>query len=418
MRLERVALFDTRSLGLFLLAIFIIASTSLLFEYTQYRELKTFDDAEVEAQVINHYIKTKNEKTYSVLKLRFQGKGVYTIASKDLKNLRGRTVGLRVWTKRLTFLDYLKGFYIHSVLLHVKPDLALYEKARRAIASQHHNVLMQELYGALFTAAPMRPELREKLSASGTSHLLAISGFHLGVLSLILLALFTAPYRFFQERYFPYRHRHRDLFMLSAVVMLGYLIFLGFIPSLLRAFAMMLIAYFLYDRGMKVISMQTLALTVLLLSALWPTLIFSMGFWLSVSGVFYIFLFLKYFSDLKKWQIALGIAVWVYLMMLPISLYLFETFSLYHPLSILWSLLFLPFYVASLLLHVMGFGGLFDGVMLNAFQTLEGKDSSVLLSVLLLHVSVSVLAIFFKRALLFSFLIALTIAVVAVYQVT
>ncbi len=417
MSLERVFLFDRRSFTFFLLFIFALASVSLLFEYYQYRELKTFDDAEIEVHVLNHYVKSKNDKTYSVLKLYFQGKILYTIGSKDLKNLRGRTVLLRIWTQKISFLEYLKGFYIYSVLLHVNPELANNEKMSRYIASQHHDTMIQELYAALFTASPISPKLREKLSASGTSHLLAISGFHLGILTFLLLSLVTKPYRFFQERYFPYRHRHRDLFIITSSILFGYLLFLGQIPSLQRAFVMMFIAFMLYDRHIKIISMQSLAVTILLMLALWPTLFFSLAFWLSISGVFYIFLFLKYFDNLKKWQMALGITIWVYLMMFPISLYLFESFSLIHPVSIIWSILFLPFYLLSLGLHVIHLGGLSDGILLLMLKPIEAQTVSINLSVLLLHVSVSFLAIFFQRALLLSFIIAISIVIFAIYQV-
>jgi len=418
MTLERVALFDARSLGAFFFFILGVASLSLLFEYSRYQDLKAFDTAEIEATVLNHYLKTKNAKTYSVLKLHAFGKSFYTTASKDLKNLRGRTVLVRIWTKRLSFLEYLRGFYVHSVLLLVKPELEQNFRLGKYIAKQHENVLMQELYAALFAATPMHPELRDKLSASGTSHLLAISGFHLGVLSLIVLGILSGPYRFFQGRYFPYRHGHRDLFIITGFVMLAYLLFLGWIPSLLRAFVMMVVGYVLYDRGIKVISMQTLGVSVLLLLALWPTLLFSLGFWLSVSGVYYIFLFLKYFTDLKRWQIGVGIAIWVYMMMLPISLYLFETFSLWHPLSTVWSLLFFPFYVISLILHVIGLGGLFDEVIMSGFHQIQAHKVTLPLSFLALHVTLSLSALFFRRALYLSGIFAIFIAVTAIYQVT
>ena len=417
MSLARVELFDTRSFIFFLLGIFSLALFSLLFEYYNYRELKTFDDAQIEVSVINHYMKTKNEKTYSVLKLNFQGKTLYTIGSAYLKNLRGRTLSIRIWTEKITFLEYLKGFYIYSVLLHVKPELKASERVSRYIALQHQDILLKELYGALFTASPISPQLREKLSATGTSHLLAISGFHLGILSMIVLVVLTVVYRFFQDRYFPYRHRHRDLFMITALFMLAYLLFLGWIPSLVRAFVMMGVGYLLYDRHIKIISMQNLGVSVLLLLALWPTLLFSFAFWLSVSGVFYIFLFLKYFENLNKWWLALLIAIWVYVMMLPISLYFFKTFSLYHPLSIFWSIFFMPFYVISLGLHVIGFGALFDNFLLVMLKGVEAKTVSISVSVLALHVSISFLAIFFKRALILNLIIAISIVVFAIYKV-
>ncbi|MBN2896627.1 MAG: ComEC/Rec2 family competence protein [Campylobacterales bacterium] len=397
MQLERVALFDRRSLliaSAFLLALFAL---SLLNEYSNYKQLTRFDSAELEALVQNHYIKTKENKTYSVLKLRFGDKSFYTTGSKHWRDLVGRTLHVRIWTQNIGFVDYLCGFYAHSVVLHVKPDLAANVALSKRIAAQHEDAMMGELYGALFAATPMSPPLRDKLAASGTSHLLAISGFHLGVIAALIYALLTSPYRYVQARYFPYRHRRRDLFMIAATLCLGYLLFLGWVPSMLRAVGMMLIAFWLYDRGVKVVSMQNLALTVALLLCLWPSLIFSVGFWLSVMGVYYIFLYLRYFGERPLWQSYILLGVWVYVMMVPVSLWLFGTFSLYHPLSIVWSLVFTLFYPLVLLLHVSGYGGLFDGSLLWAMGHLEVSEVTLSSPMFGLQVTLSLLALWRRR---------------------
>ncbi|MCB5267736.1 MAG: ComEC/Rec2 family competence protein, partial [Candidatus Cloacimonetes bacterium] len=81
------------------------------------------------------------------------------------------------------------------------------------------------------------------------SHLLAISGFHLGVLSTVLFFLVRPMYRLFQKRYFPYAHANRDTFIFVACCLLLYMLFLGTPPSLLRAFGMLVVGFVLYDRG-------------------------------------------------------------------------------------------------------------------------------------------------------------------------
>ena len=63
---------------------------------------------------------------------------------------------------------------------------------------------------------------------------------------------------------------------------------------------MLLVGFILYDRGIEIISMQTLFVSVVLLIVFFPRLFFALGFWLSVAGVFYIFLFLLYFKYLSK----------------------------------------------------------------------------------------------------------------------
>ncbi len=397
MQLERVALFDPRSLFFASAVLLALFALSLIGEYSDYKQLTRFDTAELDVQVQNHYLKTKENKTYSVLKLRFGDKSFYTTGSKHWRDLSGRTLHVRVWTERIGFWDYLRGFYAHSVVLHVKPDLASNVALARKIAAQHEDAMMGELYGALFAATPMRPQLRQKLAASGTSHLLAISGFHLGVITALIYALLSLPYRRLQGRYFPYRHRRRDLFVIAATLSLGYLLFLGWVPSMLRAFAMMIIAFWLYDRGIKVVSMQNLALTVALLLALWPSLLFSVGFWLSVMGVYYIFLYLRYWGDRPLWQSYVLLGTWVYVMMVSVSLWLFGTFSLYHPLSVVWSLLFTFFYPLALLLHVSGFGGVFDGALLWAMGHLEVHEVTLSSPMFGLHVTLSLLALWRRR---------------------
>jgi competence protein ComEC len=222
-----------------------------------------------------------------------------------------------------------------------------------------------------------------------------------------------------QDRYFPYRNSKRDLFIVVAVSLLGYLLFLDSPDSLLRAFAMLIIGFILYDRGIKIVSMQTLLLSVMLLLALFPRLLFGIGFWLSVSGVFYIFLFLIHFKHLSKiWQFIL-VPFWVYILMLPFSLAIFSNFSIYHPLSIIWTSLFTIFYPLSIFLHVIGFENLFDGV-LESFINL-GKTGRVVplgLPWLALQIAISFLAIWKKSFLWLLLFYSISILIYAVYHVT
>jgi competence protein ComEC len=252
----------------------------------------------------------------------------------------------------------------------------------------------------------------------GVSHLLAISGFHLGVLSFILFALLERPYRQVQNRFFPYRHRNRDLFLLVALLLGGYLLFLGDVASLLRAYAMLIVGYILHDRGMKIVSMQTLFTTFIILLALWPRLFLSMGFWLSVSGVYFIFLYLRYFSELSKYISFVAVPAWVYLMMTPIALVLFGNYSLYHPLSVIWSILFTLFYPLSLFLHLIGYGDSIDGVLhLFLVNELDGKHFTLASFWLIPYGSLALGALYNKRVVYLLLLVAFGISVAAVYQV-
>ncbi|MEA2091638.1 MAG: ComEC/Rec2 family competence protein, partial [Campylobacterota bacterium] len=329
MTLERVELFNKKEFFSFLLLCLIILSYSLLINFQNYKNLTRFDSVIINATVLKQYTKTKESKSYQVLKLKTDnGITFYTSAKKSFADAKEKSLSLEIWAGKITFYEYLTSFYAYSRVKSISQTQTLKQKLNSFISSQHENRYITNIYQALFSATPLSRDLQTTFSFLGVSHLLAISGFHLGVLSSLLFFLLRTPYNFLQERYFSYRNAKSDLFIIVAFSLLAYLLFLDSPPSLLRAFAMLIIGFILYDRGIKIISMQTLLLTVFLLLAIFPKLFFALGFWLSVSGVFYIFLFLIHFKHLSKlWQFIL-VPFWVYLLMLPLSLVIFGSFSI------------------------------------------------------------------------------------------
>jgi len=372
---------------------------SLLIEFQNYKQLTNFDTAIVKATILKQYIKKKNGKIYQVLKLKSnKGFVFFTSAKKTLPNIIDKEVTLEIYTTRINFLNYLKYFYAHSHIIDISQTKTLKGRLNLAIDNAHHDKNIASIYKALYTATPLTKELQTTFSALGVSHLLAISGFHLGVLSAFLLFLLKYPYQFFQDRYFPYRNQKRDIFMIIFLILFSYLLFLDLPPSLLRAFFMFFIGFILYDRGIKIVSMQTLYITIMLLLSFIPRLFFTLGFWLSVSGVFYIFLYLIHFKNQNKiWQF-ISIPIWVYFMMLPLSLSIFHNFSIYHPLSIVWSMLFALFYPLSIILHLVGLGDLLD-FLLTDFLLLKYRLILVSLNsnFIYIYILLSFLAVFKKR---------------------
>ena len=359
--LQKISLFDTRRDFLFaFFALVFLSFYSLLIEYNNYKNLTHFDSQLVHARLLKQY--TKN--TSSILKLKSEQGAVFYTKTKQKNLFVGEDLLLEIWAGKITFYAYLKGFYAYSKIVKRGEKETLKMQLNTAIAKQHKNPKITAIYQALFSARQLDSTIQKQFSSLGISHLIAISGFHLGVLSTVLFFLLKYPYQFLQNRYFPYSNQKRDIFMLISTLLLGYLLFLGTPASLLRAFAMLVMEFVLYDRGFKIISMQTLLVSILLLLALFPRLVFSLGFGLSVAGVGYIFLFLIHFQSLeKKWQFFL-LPFWVYLMMLPFSLAIFGNFSLYHPLSILWSTLFTLFYPLSIFLHLIHEGDLLDAPLI------------------------------------------------------
>lgn len=371
-KLERIDLFDRESALLFTLFLVIILSLSLSYEYYQFTKLKTFDDPLVRASVIDQEVRMIGEKPKTSIKFELEnGTKVRCAMSPYLRDLRGREVLIELQVANVSFLEYLKGFRTRGVIYEVYPPLSLKEQWNRRIASVHQDSWMQELYGALFVASAMSQELQTLIGGMGLSAAISISGYHFAILSAIGFFLLRPVYRAAQNRYFPYRHGNRDLYLVILAMLGFYLWALEFNPAMVRSFGMIAIGYWLYDRGIKIVSFQTLIVTVSILLAFFPKLFFSMAFWFSVLGVLLIFIFLRYFEHWKKWQIFLALNGWLYLSMLPISLSIFGVFGWIHAGSIGLNLLFNVFYPLVLVLHAIGFGEVLDPYLLSMLDSAQ-----------------------------------------------
>ncbi|MDQ1337688.1 MAG: competence protein ComEC [Campylobacterota bacterium] len=418
--IERVSLFSKkRDFFLFISASALILFVSLFLEYKNFLEFTRFDSALVETTVLKQYTKSKNNRTYQVLKLKSEaGLTFYTTAKKSLQDVKDKKLTLEIWPKDLNFHGYLTNFYANSKIINIKEDTSAKQKLDTYISSSHENKTVANVYQALYTNAPVEEEIQNKFSNLGVSHIVAISGFHLGILSALLYFLLKPIYRFAQNRFFPYRNSKIDLFIIVVSVLFAYTLFLESPPSLVRSFGMFVVGFILYDRGIEIFSMQTLLVTILLLLAFFPRLAFSLGFWLSAGGVFYIFLFLIHFKNLNLfWQIV-GISVLVYLFMLPVSLFIFQNFSIYHPFSIILAILFTPFYPLSILLHIIGFGDFFDAFfewLLSLGE--DGAKVELNLYLFLLHAILSFVAIWSKTGMWVLTLFCSSIFIYAIYNV-
>lgn len=418
--IERVSLFNTkRDFFLFVLASGFILFYSLLIEYQNYKRFTRFDSQIVKAEVLKEFAKTKDSKTYQVLKLKSKdGLLFYTGTKKPLKEIDEKELTLEIFAGKISFYQYLTSFYTYSKIKKIYKDDTLKQQLNSNISSLHSNKNIANIYQALYTAAPLNKELQTAFSTLGISHLLAISGFHLGVLSTLLFFIIRPVYSFVQDRYFPYRNSKSETFAVISIILLSYMLFLDSPASLLRAFGMLVVGFILYDRGIKIVSMQTLLLTVVILLIFFPRLFFSLGFWLSASGVFYIFLFLIHFKDIKKiWQFIL-LPFWVYLLMLPFSLVIFGNFSIYHPLSVLWTTLFTLFYPLSIFLHVIGYADLFDTLLESMILLADdGVVIGLSIEILALHILLSLLAVFRKLFIFPMLIFDLSLFIYAVYHV-
>lgn len=329
---------------------------TIFYEYSKYKDFKEEELLRVDATLVNIYPKNN----FDVLKLKTTSYTFFTSINKNHEYIKNDSLSLVILTNNVSFIKFLKGFYTKSILYESQKNTTLTYTMMQKINEQHQSKSLQELFNALFLAKPLNSVLRDFFANLGISHLIAISGFHLGVLSFYIYFIFNIIYAPFHQKYMPYRNKRFDLLIVTTVLLFLYLLLTGIVPSLFRAFIMFCMGFYLLRRNIKVLSFETLLMTLLIILALYPKYIFSISLWFSLFGVFYIFLFLKYFQNLSKIWIVLLFNFWIFASFNPIVHYFFTNTSYEQLLSPFITLFFTLFYPIELFAHFLGFGFFLD----------------------------------------------------------
>ena len=390
-----------------------IASISLGIEFYRYKEFSKIALHVNKATVLNHYQKTNEKgKTYDVLKLQLDsGETLYTVSWKPLSLELKARVKIKFELKNLSFKEYLSGFFAPSLYVYEvyedEPPLDV-RPLYHFVQNQHTEGMVAQLYTALFFATPLSKELRENVQKWGITHLVAISGYNVGVITFLLLFLIKPIYTWFQSRYFPYRNAIADMMPFVFLVLIAYLVIIDYVPPFLRAVVMSILGFFFLSRGIKLLSFETLLIVTLGLLAFIPSLLFSLSFWFSIAGVFYLFLFLYHVQWKNKLALFLGLDVFVFTAMLPIVHLFFPTFTLLQLSSPLWSIVFIAFYPLSVVLHLVSYGGLLDNVILEFLHVkVESYAMSVPYWFVIPYGLTSLLSIWSRKLFILTFFFAL-----------
>lgn len=365
--------------------------------------------------VVNQYTKTNtNGKIYYILKIKTKNFTMVTTSWEDLKDIKNSSVRFSFFSDKIDFLDYFRGFYAVSFDISLLREQSATLKLSKILDQIHNNSLNSEFYKALFFGFVIPKELRDSVTSLGIAHLIAISGLHLSIFTIFLFSILSFLYKPLQNRFFPYRNRFIDVSFMILIVLSCYLYFLGFIPSLARAFLLWLIGSYLYSRGIEIISFYTLLIVVLLLIGIYPEVVINIGFWLSVIGVFYIFLYLKHFK-FKLFDI-IYIHVILFFLVSIYSIYFFNQISIYQLISIPLSMIFNIFYPLVILLHTIGFGDLFDSYLSLLFSSnFPIKSVKIEESFIVPFTLLSLLSIKHKNLFIFLIFISMVVFFYLVY---
>jgi len=263
------------------------------------------------------------------------------------------------YSKRINFLDSYSGVvklkkikngyfvFIKKNNYLVKLPISLFDRFRKKtinfMLSNFKKNLTEEAYRFLSSVFLGRRELltkEEKLAFinTGTIHLLAISGLHIGIWSLILL---------FFLKIFNIKFKIRII--ISLFVLFLYTFIIGAPPSAVRAFIIYVVFYFSFLLKRKIIPLNSLGLSGLVILFIWPFSVFDIGFWLSFICVFSLIIY-SHFLNFNFSNFFINIffsSIFINLFINPIlSLY----FKRFYILNIFYNIIFIPLF--SLILFV------------------------------------------------------------------
>ena len=362
-------------------------------------------EQELTARVISSYQKMGSDgKKRQILKLQTDDFTFYTIGSRSDDFRAGDSIFLSVINLDVSFKDYLAStFYMPSFSrekLPQKPAHSFNQKLQSLIYAQHENSKIAQLYSALFLGTNIDGELRDDVSNWGVAHLIAISGYHLGVISAVCFFLLKLVFKPIYARYLPYRSYIFDFTIVIFLVLCFYFYMIGFIASFLRAFLMSVAGFYMICKKINILNFYTLFGVILFSVALFPQLLFSVGFYFSCLGVFYIFVYLLYFAP--KFNLvanSLLLNLYVFFAMEVAVLYFFPLISLLQFSVLAINYLFGIFYPLSFLLHLFGYGDIFDEILskMLAFR-LSSDNLHISTSVFLLYNAITLLCVKFKPA--------------------
>jgi len=221
--------------------------------------------------------------------------------------------------------------------------------------------------------------LREVYSNSGASHLLAVSGLHVGIMFWLLGLLVP-------KGLFPFRMSWiRDVIVMA--VMWTYAVAIGLPLSIVRAMIMFSMLSFCRAVGRDSQPVNTLSFAALAILTVQPEGLFDMGFQLSFSAVLAILLFESDIRGLVNPRTAVGKYMWgtvsvslaAQLGTAPLVAWHFGTFSTYFLLTNLLAIpIMFPIVCLSMMLWVVGWFPVVRTVIIKLLTFLVSVENGFL----------------------------------------
>lgn len=418
-------LFSSRRESLYFAAILAFAfCLNLVYEYNKF--INFIDEPQPYITGIikdTLTIKTDNKKR-KFIKIISGDFEIYTRVALWQNYKAGDYIGLEIYTISINFWEFLsRKFFVKSTQRQIlnKEEILMpqkdryddedsklapvltpphnitsdfYQKTLNFIKAQHENTLASELYEALFLANAPSKTLRQSMQQYGANHLIAISGYHLSAILFFIFLLVRKPYMFFASRFFPYRDYRFDISVLAFFIMTWYAYFIGFVPSFIRALSMGIVGFYMIVRGVKILSFELFFTCVGALIAIFPELIFNVGFLFSCFGVWFIYVYLHHFKPKNKLLFAISLNTYITFCMIIITGYFFDFASIWQLSTLLLNFIFILFYPLAAFFHMIGYGGLLDFILepLLEFNASSAKSLNIPLWLLLFYIFLALIS--------------------------
>lgn len=180
-------------------------------------------------------------------------------------------------------------------------------------------------------------ETKDIYSISGASHVLAVSGLHIGIIFQFFILLMGG------------RRRNPIVIFLSLIAIWSYVSFIGLPPSAVRSATLITICSFALLANKEPLSLNNLSLAYVIMLIIHPSYLFDISFQMSFMAVFSILLFLP--TQKSNWLVSIfRMSVAAQIGTIPLIIYYFGRLSCY---SLLTSFIAIP--AATLILYLSAF---------------------------------------------------------------
>ncbi|WP_440615797.1 DNA internalization-related competence protein ComEC/Rec2 [Cysteiniphilum sp. 6C5] len=274
----------------------------------------------------------------------FSNPGVFNYAN-WLKRQRIKAVGYVVTTEKAKFRGIDYGYFVER----------LRYKIERILQKTIKDTQLRALASALLIGNKNELTLDDKrlFQQTGTSHLIAISGLHIGMIALFAFCLLRFLWSC-SVRLCQWLPAQKAGLIAAAISAFSYSLLAGFAIPTERAFIMVLVFSVGLLINRKINSFYLLLLAGVIIVLWQPLSLFEPGFWLSFMAVFFLIVINRILLSLTKFKRYLLIQLLLMVLLIPLTIFWFQGFSMVGVIANLVAIPWVSFLVVpSLFINLM-----------------------------------------------------------------